>query len=129
MAIFMYFNGSTAAAYQYFAIEHANTTDPSQIVSTASSAMFIGYSPSSLSLAGSFSQFELKIFNYHSTFVKKTFAGNSVVMRSSVVSTARIAETQGLWNSTAAITQINIIPNSTISAFSSGSWVALYGVT
>jgi hypothetical protein len=85
----------------------------------------VGYTSAASATASTFGNCSLYIPNYASTTVNKSVSGDGVAENNATTAVSLFGS--GLWSSTAAITQINILPNAG-SAWLQYSSASLYGI-
>ena len=116
------FNSDSGTNYSYTYIEGSGSSVSSG-KSTGNTNIQIGNLNTSSSTANTFTSIEVYVFNYSSASLKST---SSISAMETNATTAYINPIAGLWNSTSAITAIEIIyPGSN---FVTNSSFSLYGI-
>jgi len=116
-------NGDTATNYAYNYMRGTGSGGAAASANTQSS-MIIGYSPGSTETANIFAVALIDLLDYNNTNKTKTVRSLS----SRYSSETQIEQTSGHWNSTSAITSIEVADRSGSSSFATGTRISLYGI-
>lgn len=118
------FNADTGANYDMDGMDYNNTPNLAQII--AGTAGQMGYIAGSTAPANSAEAAVLRIGNYRGTVFHKASTGHGSLKVGTGATQLYASIFANWWRSTAAITQIDVFPNS--STFVDGSVVSLYGI-
>lgn len=116
-------NADTGSNYAYHYIR-ATSAARTAANASAQTSMIIGNSPGSTETANIFAATLIEIMDYTNTNKAKavrSFSGR-------YASDGAIDHTAGLWNSTSAITSIEVADRSLSSSFAAGTRISLYGI-
>jgi hypothetical protein len=116
-------NADTGANYAYHYIR-GNGFGGVAATTSGQTSMIIGLSPGSTEAANIFAVAMVDILDYGNT--NKTKAVRAFTARYS--SESHIEQTGGNWNSTTAITSIEVADRSLSSSFAAGTRISLYGI-
>lgn len=121
----MRFNGDTGANYDQNDIEvNSSYLTPGQIV--AATKIAIGYLAAATAPPNVADSICTDVFDYRGTTFQKSTSGQSTVKAANSGGNLYVVVSSGWWRSTAAITQIDVFPDT--GAFVDGTVVSLYGL-
>ena len=116
---------TTAAHYSYNDTEQSATSNTTSWVQNGAGNGFFMLAPGDTALANSFGAWEIFLFGYASTVWLKQIKARSNTLQSNVSGGLVVDEVDGFWNSTAAITRVQLQGNSG-NTFKVGSVASLY---
>jgi hypothetical protein len=117
-------NADTGSNYAYHFIRGIGSGSGTATTTSGQTSMIIGRSPGSTETANIFAVALVDILDYGNT--NKTKSVRAYTARYS--SETQIEQTGALWNSTSAITSIEVADRSLSSSFAAGTRISLYGI-
>jgi hypothetical protein len=120
----MQLNGDTGADYTWQQLNGSNSSASALNNGAATTLTRVGFAPDTSASASYFGNGRFSIGNIQSAVYKPISASNSAPQSASVGSVSQLG---GLWQSTAVVTSVKLVPSGLASNFLAGSSMSIYG--